>query len=72
MSSCHMQKKNPFQSAEDDDKKKDEAPPQSATAGKQQHPTSQGAKEQAATIAPEGTEDAERQRQGQVNPKSIG
>ncbi|KAK7689362.1 hypothetical protein QCA50_007153 [Cerrena zonata] len=71
---------NPFQSIDTgDDKpgassKKDEGlfQSQGETTGTEKHLSPAGEKEQAATVAPEGTDEAERQREGQANPKIIG
>ena len=53
-------------------KKDDENAYQPGGSARREHLTPKGEKEQAATIAPEGTEEAELQREGQVNPKTIG
>ncbi|TCD69295.1 hypothetical protein EIP91_008050 [Steccherinum ochraceum] len=76
--------KNPFSNAEEKDEKKDDAdakPPQSNDGADADKPASRtsnagetAAKEQAATTAPEGTDDAEVQRKGEATrgDKQIG
>ncbi|KAI0072474.1 hypothetical protein K474DRAFT_1667768 [Panus rudis PR-1116 ss-1] len=61
---------NPFANAGGDTGPQQPSAASGASGG--EHPVHKGEREEAATVAPEGTTEVDRQRRGQVNDKQIG